>query len=140
MTPNSELTIRPALEKDAEPFLLFLTAFDRESRFMAIEPGERRTDAEGMRAHIAAVSRGTNHLLLLAAAGDEVIGYLEAIGGSQRRIAHRASLNMGVLASHAGQGVGRRLLEEMETWARKTGIERWSFRFWRRTTGPWSFT
>ena len=121
---SSEICIRPAREEDAEAFLRFLFAFDRESRFMAFEPGERNPDIGQLRQGLVAASRKANDLVLLVLRGDEVVGYLEALGGKYRRTYHRVNVTMGLLDKAAGQGLGKRLLGELEVWAAGNGIER----------------
>jgi GNAT superfamily N-acetyltransferase len=49
---------------------------------------------------------------------------VEAIGGRVRRNRHTAYVVIGVRQVHAGQGIGRRLLAELERWARANGVHR----------------
>jgi RimJ/RimL family protein N-acetyltransferase len=50
--------------------------------------------------------------------GDRVVGHLELRGGRIPAEMHRATLGMGVLRRHTGQGHGRRLIEIAAAWAR----------------------
>jgi RimJ/RimL family protein N-acetyltransferase len=62
--------------------------------------------------------------VLVADSGGELVGYVEAMGGGVRRNRHTAHVVIGVRQLHAGKGVGRRLLAELESWARASGVRR----------------
>jgi len=51
-------------------------------------------------------------------------GYLEVRRLPWARVRHRAYLVIGILKRHGGKGVGTRLMQEVESWARKHGIRR----------------
>lgn len=67
-----------------------------------------------------------NSCLLVAQVGEELVGIVGCKGVSHRRARHVATLvGVGVLPQFRGQGIGRRLLEEIISWAKtKTKIER----------------
>jgi GNAT superfamily N-acetyltransferase len=52
------------------------------------------------------------------------VGHLELRGGRVPAEMHRATLGMGILRAHTGQGHGRRLVEGAIQWARDAGL-RW---------------
>lgn len=54
----------------------------------------------------------------LLTAGERVLGHLELRGGRIPAEMHRATLGMGVLRRHTGQGHGRRLIARAAAWAR----------------------
>src|SRR6185295_8302496 len=55
---------------------------------------------------------------LFTADGTEMVGHVELRGGRVPAEMHRATLGMGILRAHTGQGHGRRLVEEAVRWAR----------------------
>ncbi len=57
--------------------------------------------------------------------GERVAGHLELRGGRIPAEMHRATLGMGVLRRHTGQGHGRRLLEAAVAWARDDAKLAW---------------
>jgi RimJ/RimL family protein N-acetyltransferase len=63
-------------------------------------------------------------VLFVAAASDELVGYVEAMGGRVRRNRHAAHVVIGVRQAFAGQGIGGRLLEALEQWGRANGMRR----------------
>ncbi len=56
--------------------------------------------------------------------GSEFAGYLEVRCLPWKRVRHRAYLVIGILKRYGGQGIGTRLMEETEKWARRHGIRR----------------
>jgi len=55
---------------------------------------------------------------------DQLIGFLALLGQPIRRIAHRASLVIGILKDYQGKGIGRQLLMAGEANALAHGINR----------------
>jgi ribosomal protein S18 acetylase RimI-like enzyme len=110
-----QLRIRGATPADAEKLLELKLALDEETEFMMLEPGERSTTN-------AAVT--PNAGVFVADDGARLVGYVEAERGAFRRNRHSAHVVIGVLAEAAGRGLGGRLLEQMERWARRAGVTR----------------
>jgi RimJ/RimL family protein N-acetyltransferase len=53
-----------------------------------------------------------------------LVGYLEAGGGRYRRERHTAYLVVSILQEFTERGVGTRLFQAVETWARESGLHR----------------
>ncbi len=62
--------------------------------------------------------------MILAEISDHLIGYAQANGGRFRRNHATAEVIVGVLARHAGRGVGAALLASLERWAISRQIHR----------------
>ena len=60
----------------------------------------------------------------VAVDGETVVGWCDIIPDASPVRAHVGSLGMGLLASHRGQGLGRRLLTQTLARARDRGLER----------------
>src|SRR5262245_47956119 len=113
------ITIRPIQERDAASFLALRTQLDAETRLMMLEPGERDQDLEHQRAELRAVLARENHTILVAVTDErQLVGYLEAHGGQFRRNQHVATIVIGILHGYQGQGIGTRLFQTVEIWAR----------------------
>lgn len=104
--------IREAVEADAEQLLNLGHRLDGETKFMLLEPGER-TAAPGAR-----------DLLLVADAGDRLVGLLGLTRGEYRRNRHAGHIFIGILQEYAGQGIGTGLFAATERWARAKGLHR----------------
>ncbi len=118
------VTIREATENDVERLLDLYLALDRETEFMAHEPGERGSSVEAMRLRVLQAEACPDGTLLVAENGRRLEGVLEACGGHLKRNRHTVSLVLGVRRESWGQGIGRALVEEAERWARATGKHR----------------
>lgn len=116
--------VREVREADAESLLRLQHALDRESSMMMLEQGERTATADEVRAHVQNTVRSSRSTILAAVAGKEVVGYVEAQGGTYRRTRHSAYVVIGVLRSWQGRGLGHTLLGALEEWAHAHGIRR----------------
>jgi RimJ/RimL family protein N-acetyltransferase len=121
---EQSVQIRPIMVADAQPFLDLRLQLDRESAFMMYEPGERSTDLCAARGELELLLASPNQTVLVAIVDDALVGYISVHGGEFRRSLHCAYVVTGVLGRFAGRGIGTRLFEAGETWARDQGIRR----------------
>jgi RimJ/RimL family protein N-acetyltransferase len=118
------IKIRQIREEDAENFLAMLKMLDNETTFMMYEPGERSTTVEEQRERIRETLTKDYQAIFVAEDDDWIVGYLAARGGELRRIRHRAYIVVGIIKEFQGRGVGKKLFEEMEKWARTKNMHR----------------
>ncbi len=113
------ITIRPVRVEDAEAVLDLFRALDEETKFMMLEPGERKTTFEEERNILQRILNAGNSMLFVAedSGAGKLAGLLGAQGGSFRRNHDTVHIFIGVRQAYAGQGVGRRLFEALEAWA-----------------------
>ena len=116
--------IRPAVPDDAEALYRFGDALLAESNYFLRGPGERARSVDEMRAVIERFHELPAHLLLAAWHEGEPVGEAVAIGGDFKRDRYAATIGVGVLAAHSGQGLGRALLRDVETFARNRALRR----------------
>jgi RimJ/RimL family protein N-acetyltransferase len=116
------VVVRRATAADAEGWLALGHLLDRETSFMLLEPGERVSTVAEVRSMLGCSSEDAFY----AVAEDEgrLVGLLGAERGQYRRERHKADLFLGVCLAYGGQGIGRRLLEAAEGWARDVGLHR----------------
>lgn len=118
------MRIRAIRESDAEGFLQLCRELDRETSFMLLEPDERISTVEEQRARIADLLATGNSTILVAEVDSRLVGYLAANGGRFRRERQTAHLVIGILQEFTGRGIGTRLFQEVERWARDVGLHR----------------
>jgi len=115
------MIIRSISLEDAEPYLAMLKQLDRETDMMMYEPEERSgTFCEMTRLIQDAESAGS--LILVVEDENRLVGFLSAERGFANRIRHSAYIVVGILASHRGKGLGKRLFQELDHWAAKNQI------------------
>ncbi len=128
MKPDPEkavmAVIREIKENDAEDFLSLCRQLDEESRFMLLEPGERKTTQQEQAQRIVDILSSSNQMIFVAEETGRLVGYLSAIGESFARNRHTAYIVIGILEDFTGKGIGTALFERLETWAREHGIHR----------------
>ncbi|MDW2797229.1 GNAT family N-acetyltransferase [Clostridium boliviensis] len=113
-------TVRP---EDSDLLIKMLKQLDTETSFMMYEPGERTSTADDMKHRIEHWESSGSLFLLLENEGD-LAGFLSASRGEPKRIRHSAYLVIGILKDYRGRGYGTMLFEEMEKWAKESGITR----------------
>jgi RimJ/RimL family protein N-acetyltransferase len=118
------MTIRPAAPDDAAALVDLKRALDEETAFMLLEPGERRDTRDDMERRLRTIESEENSIFLVAWEGDEPAGYVEARGGEFHRNRHSAHVVIGVRQASSGQGIGTKLLHELDDWAPRHGVTR----------------
>lgn len=117
------MIIRNAAPADAEQ-LTELIADAESSGYMMFDPGERKIPAEGLRKRIAAMENEASSDILLAENDGQLAGYMFIIGNEPERTRHSVYLAIGIRETSRGQGVGTKLFEGLENWAKDRGIRR----------------
>ena len=118
------MIIRTICEDDAEQFLSLCKQLDLETQFMLLEPGERKTKLEEQRTQIEILLREKNRAIFVAEQDNQLVGYLEASGGTFKRNRHSAYLVIGIMQAFTGQGIGTQLFQSLEEWAKQHHIHR----------------
>ncbi|SYZ72292.1 GCN5-related N-acetyltransferase [Candidatus Zixiibacteriota bacterium] len=118
------IKIRQIREEDAENFLAMLKMLDNETTFMMYEPGERTTTIEQQQERIREILSKDYQATFVAEDDGWIVGYLAARGGELSRIRHRTYIVVGIIKEFRGRGVGKKLFDEMEKWARAKKMHR----------------
>ncbi len=118
------IMIRPATIDDAANFLALRQQVDLETKFMMLEPGERQTTVEQERERLASIIKSDNKQTFLAEDDGQLIGWLWANGGDYRRNHHMVHIVIGIKVAYTNRGIGTRLFQACEAWARERGLHR----------------
>lgn len=114
--------VREARASDAHACLRIVTeAVKERPRTLAVIERELWRPREWRRHRLP---WGKSGVSLVAEVGGVVVGQLTASRGNRPTTAHRAEFGITVMASARGQGVGRAMLETLETWAIEHGVDR----------------
>lgn len=117
------MEIRKAALTDVSAFWQLQKRLDQETEFMLYEPDERVEDTEKIDTIIKQSIIGEN-LLLVVEENGLLIGYLSAQREHLARIHHVSYVVVGILADYQHQGIGSRLFDLLDEWARDCGIRR----------------
>jgi RimJ/RimL family protein N-acetyltransferase len=119
-----QIHIRSIRPEEAEAFLQLRLQLDQETQFMLFELGERKTTVEQQHKSIELLLRQDSGNIFVAEHAGQLVGFLEATGSHLRRIRHSLYIVIGILQAFTGQGIGTRLFQEMENWARQRRLHR----------------
>jgi RimJ/RimL family protein N-acetyltransferase len=119
-TVGEPVLIRPATPADGAALIVAAAQIDAETEFLGV-PGQPHPWAERPEAELRSLSEGGRGIVLLAVTEDGAIaGYLSAfVGHFARNRGNVFVAVIGLRAPYRGQGIGTRLLEEIEDWARR---------------------
>ncbi|GLI55932.1 GCN5 family N-acetyltransferase [Propionigenium maris DSM 9537] len=117
------MKIRQIEAGDAEKFLRMLKKLDSETEFMMYEPGERRTTLEEQREIIERVQKNGDPVFLVENE-EEIVGFLGGRRGTFNRVKHTVYIAMGIVEGYRGQGIGRKLMEQLDRWNVENDISR----------------
>ena len=118
-----QLLMRAAEPDDAKQLVNLIEQVE-SSGFMLFEPGERKISDEQMKNRIDSVKEEKFSTILIAEDTGVIVGYLFAIGGNPTRTKHSVYIAIGVAESKRGRGIGAKLFEALEEWAKKQSIHR----------------
>ncbi len=114
--------VREARPGDARPALAIVTEATAERpRTLAVVERELWGPREWRKHRLPWGKTGVS---LVAELDGAVVGQLTVSRGNRPTTAHRAEFGITVAAASRGVGVGRALLETLETWAREHGVDR----------------
>lgn len=117
------MIIRKIEERDANNYLNMLKRLDSETKNMMFEPDERKTTLDEVQKWINNISN-SEKLILVVEDAEDIVGFLSTERGFANRIKHSAYIVVGILNSYQGKGLGTKLFEKMEEWARENKITR----------------
>lgn len=114
------MQIRKIDQSEAKIFFDCMKSIDQETKFMMFEPGERQFDEDLIVNNLS----NENDLFLGAFSEHEIVGFLSAKRGSFRRIRHSAYIVIGIRQTSQRQGIGSKLFDKLDEWARKNQLKR----------------
>jgi len=117
------MIIRPIKVEDAEKLWQLQSELDKETKFMMLEPDERKKDIDNTKRMIESV-RSANDFLFVAEESDELVGFITAGRGTANRIKHCAYIVIGIRKSYQGKGIGSEFFKELDRWAEDAKLRR----------------
>lgn len=119
------MRIRQVTPEDTGKFIELVKRVDAESDYMLMEPGEREITLDEQRQRLEKIEQDTHSTILVAQNKEnELVGYLAAFGGNAKRTRHSVYLVIGITENFRGKGLGTKLFQMIEKWAKERGILR----------------
>lgn len=115
---------KKATLEDAVRLVDLIKNLDEETEFMLFEPDERKQSVEQLENFLKELENSPSKALFVADIGDKLIGLVVGIGGIANRNRHCCYIVIGVLKEYWGQGVGQRLLANLQAWAETQSMHR----------------
>lgn len=115
---TNTIEIREAQPQDGAALMAAIETIDTETEFLGV-PGERLGWAERAEEELRRWHERNLAVYMLALESGEIVGYLGAFAGGFAR--NRGTIwigHVGIRASKRGQGIGGRLFDAVERWAR----------------------
>ncbi|MFJ7662615.1 GNAT family N-acetyltransferase [Lysinibacillus sp. NPDC097162] len=117
MEMDNQMNIRVARLADAKKMLEIQQEVLAEELFLITTTEEYQQTIEGQQAWIKSKLANDHETILIAEHNDEVVGWLVFQSPNRKRLAHTGSFGMMVRKDYRGQGIGKRLIGELLTWA-----------------------
>ncbi len=127
-TKGARFRIRNAEDRDAQSLIGFMRYVDRETTFLAREPGEFEASfpPEKEAALLKTWADGEEKLFLMAVteAGEVAATCGCSYSDGRKRVRHLGEIAISVRQDFWRMGLGRRLFEIQTDWCRKNGVEK----------------
>ncbi len=122
----TELQVRQSRDTDAEAFLGLWQALDTETEFMLFEPNERGATLTEQKSRLVHAAGSENvHIVVLEDIDVNLLaGFCAGRRSSNFRDKHSLHIVVGIRQAYTGKKWGRRLLTELEKWARSVNVSR----------------
>lgn len=106
----------------AEAYVTFKQKLAKEADYI---PFEQETPEEALEKAKVTFDKKNDPFrhIVLAEAGDRIVGYTDVTRPPMEEISHRAFLELGVLQAHGGKGIGTTLMDKAESWAKEVGCK-----------------
>lgn len=115
--------IRPIQEDDAADMLAYLRKVNLETDFLLRYPEELLDSVEDERKFIQKIVKSHHAQMLVCIVEGQIVANAHLSRFTLHKVEHRAEIAIAVVQEYWNQGIGHKLLEELETFARERGIE-----------------
>jgi RimJ/RimL family protein N-acetyltransferase len=124
----TDILIRLAEPAEGPALVAAMAAIDAETEFLG-RPGEYGDWPEKASERLKTWREKDVGGYFVAIAGGDIVGFLSIFRGGLKRVAGAGSIpQIGLRADHRGRGIGGRLIEAAEAWARSRDVHRLELR------------
>ncbi|KAA0955986.1 GNAT family N-acetyltransferase [Sporosarcina sp. ANT_H38] len=119
---GNEVIIKEATKEDAQHMIDFYNVVGGETDFLSFGKDEFNHEVEAYKEFLESTRLEQNSVILLAIIDDKIIS-IASINSSQKiRIKHVGTLGIVISEQFTGQGLGRRMMEQLIQWATSNGV------------------
>lgn len=117
------IIIRKPVVEDAESIINLISTADKETKFLARNPGEFSITAEQEKTLIINTLNNNDTEWFVAEYEGKVIGNCSVgLVGNSERLRHRAEVTFVLLKEYWGMGIGGKLMQQCITWCKENKI------------------
>jgi RimJ/RimL family protein N-acetyltransferase len=102
---------------DAEEALRTVQVIIRDSAHLLTTEEEFTFTVEQQAARITSYLEHPDKVIIVPKVGGKIVGMMDFLCGSRKRIAHQGEFGMSVHPDYQGRGIGRKMLEALIDWA-----------------------
>lgn len=125
---DDRIEIRDLTLHDIAAFAVLRHTIAAEGDFVLPEPAEALADRDKIAERIAGSLSDHSNKRILAFAGGRLVGFISGTRGETNHSRHGVHLAIGVAQAYTGKGIGKRLMDALEVWARNAGVVRLDLR------------
>lgn len=114
--------LRCPTKSDAVELSKLRAQIDEETEYLDREPGEGLLSPKDFEKLIYEDSIAEKNLFLVSEVEGEIVGFARCEGNTLSRFRHKAEFGICILKKYWGNGIGRKLLDNILLWADAVGI------------------
>ncbi|WP_391118676.1 GNAT family N-acetyltransferase [Psychrobacillus sp. L3] len=122
LNDDHEVMIKEATKEYAQQIIDFYNVVGGETDFLSYGKNEFNRNMEEYKEFVESTRLEQNSIILLAILQDEIIGIGSINSSQKQRMKHVGTLGIVVSKKLIGQGIGRKLMEQLIHWAISNGI------------------
>lgn len=117
-------SIREAVPTDADQLLSVMSKIGSETPYLVMDERGMAMSTAELAENLATLYESPNNVLLVALAGEAIIGTASVSASSKKRMEHIGEIGISILKQYWGYGLGSILMEELIRWAHESHVIR----------------
>lgn len=119
---GNEVIIKEATKEDAQHMIEFYNVVGGETNFLSFGKDEFNHKVEEYKVFIESTRLEQNSVILLAIIDEKIISIASISSSQKNRIKHVGTLGIVISEQFTGQGLGRKMMEQLIQWATSNGV------------------
>lgn len=120
---NGETAIfRAPVKEDAEEMLEYLKTTAAQTEFLSKCPDDIKITVAGETRYLESVAASPDDLMIVCTVNGKIAGNCQIVFSQKSKTKHRATIMIALCKEFWGNGIGTKMLAEMENAAKKRGV------------------